>query len=464
MSASSLAARNTMATMRRAVLALAILACACAPVAPATPSPSGSTAPTATAAASTATASGVPAPVSAPAAVLNGGAGWYLLPDGLSQEGIRLNVEFPEGDATGGRPRARLVSTGRTIELAPNAASTPPGVAAPAPHWIGTLPLDGAKPGPDAYEIVVRLRSGSDAVVARRDIVVSQPEYVVWTLDFEGDAASDETMANVSAIARSFGIPMTIMWNPRVWTTADVSASRAEAMAKWTLGEAGAGSEVALHLHAWTDYVRAAGVTPRTAPSWAGRSDGYDVPLTAFDEAETRRLVDHALALMASHGMPRPTSFRGGGLFANAANLRAVAAAGFTADTSATSAGAFGRLPLPWTLRSDAQPYRPSRDDANAPGDLPLIEAPNIGGNTYGLTTFSIQRVARDDVAMLAPPTQAATERRAITLVSHPGTVDATERAAIESLFRAFEIYRYDRGSGPLRFVTLSQLAAAYSR
>lgn len=450
--------------MRRPLLALVILAGACGPAAPAVATTAPSAPPATTPATPAATAATVPPPVSAPSAVLNGDASWYLLPDGLTQEGIRLDVEFPEGDASGARPRARLVSTGRTIELAPNTPSTPPGVTPPAPHWVGTLPLDGARPGNDAYEIVVRLRGGSDAVVARRDIVVSQPEYVVWTLDFEGDGASDETMANVSAIARSFAVPMTIMWNPRVWTTADVPSARADAMARWTLAEANAGSEVALHLHAWTDFVRSAGVAPRTVPSWAGRSDGYDVPLTAFDEADTRRLVDHALALMAAHGMPRPTSFRAGGLFANAANLRAVAAAGFTADTSGTAAGVFGRLALPWTLAKDAQPYRPSRDDANVPGDLPLIEAPNNGGNTFGLTSLSILPVARDDRAMLAPPTEPATARRAITLVSHPGTVDPIERAAIETLFRAFEPYRYDRGGGPLRFVTLSQLAAAYSR
>src|SRR5206468_9953364 len=63
-----------------------------------------------------------------------------------------------------------------------------------------------------------------------------------------------------------------------------------------------------------------------------------------------------------------PTSFRGGGLFANAANLRAIAGAGFTVDASATPAGVFGQLTLPWTLAKDAQPYRPARDDANAPG------------------------------------------------------------------------------------------------
>jgi hypothetical protein len=162
--------------------------------------------------------------------------------------------------------------------------------------------------------------------------------------------------------------------------------------------------------------------------------------------------------------MTKPTSFRGGGLFANAANLRAVAAAGFTADTSGTPAGQFGRLPLPWTLAKDAQPYRPSPTDANVAGDLPLLEVPNIAGNTYGYTSFSIMTTVRDDLAMLAPAGQVATARRTLTLVSHPGTIDATERAAIETLLRAFFPLRYDNDTGPVRFVTLAQVAAAYSR
>jgi hypothetical protein len=212
----------------------------------------------------------------------------------------------------------------------------------------------------------------------------------------------------------------------------------------------------------WTDFVRAAGLVPRTAPSWAGRSDGYDVPLTAFTEEETKTLLDLSLKLMADHGMPRPTTFRGGGQFANAANLRALAAAGFVADCSAVPTGVFGRLPLPWTLPKDAQPYRPSRDDASKPGDLPLLEAPTIGGNTYAYDIRTIQPIVRADLSFLAPAGQAAKEPRAMTIVSHPGTIDATERAAIEALFRAFDPLRYDRDAGPLRFVTLARLAKAY--
>jgi hypothetical protein len=381
---------------------------------------------------------------------------WYLVPDGLTRETVHVAVTFPDGDPSAGTPRVRLRSNGRVVPLERSRDI-------PA-SWQAELPLDGVTPGDQRLEVIVRLQNGQDEAVGQRDFKASFPEYIVWTLDFEGDAASEETMANTAAIADGLKVPMTIMWNPRVWTTGDVTAFSADAMLAWTKGRAARGDEVALHLHAWTDFVRAAGVTPRTAPNWAGRSDGYDVPLTAFDEGETRKLLDLALRLMNDHGMTKPTSFRGGGLFANAANLRAVAAAGFTADTSGTPAGSFGRLPYPWTLAKDAQPYRPSASDANVAGDLPLLEVPNIAGNTYGLNTLTIQSTLRDDLATLAPSGQVATARRTLTLVSHPGTIDATERAAIEALFRGFAPLRYESDTGPLRFVTLAQVAVAYSR
>ena len=201
---------------------------------------------------------------------------------------------------------------------------------------------------------------------------------------------------------------------------------------------------------------------PRTAPSWAGRGDGYDVPITAYSESDTRTLLDFSLRLMADHGLPRPTTFRAGGQFANEATLRALIAADFVADASAVPAGAFGRLPYPWTLAADAQPYRPSASDANAAGDLRFVEAPTIGGNTFGYDARTIQPIIRADLSLIAPPREVAKERRAITLVSHPGTITATERAAIEALFRAFDPLRYDRDAGPLRFVTLAQLAKAW--
>jgi len=434
----------------RLIAAVAIALSACAPGASTvSPAPTSGATAAPTGSASGAVPEGLADRPAGKAAVARR---WYTLQDGVFDEPAKVSITFPNVDAAPGRPRARLRSTGRTVDLAPSGAA----------QWTGALPLDGATPGAQTVEFIIRLRDGTDAVIDAPTFMLSAPEYVVWTLDFEGDAAGDAEMANTAAIADAIGARMTIMWNPRVWTTAQVTPARADAMLAWTKERLSKGDEIALHLHMWTDFVRAAGIVPRTAPNWGGRSDGYDVPITAYDENETRAMVDLSLRLMAEHGLPKPTSFRGGGLFANAANLRAVAALGFTADCSATPAGPFGRLQLPWTLAPDAQPYYPARDDANKAGDLPLLEAPNIAGNTYGHTASSIAAVAQADLRMIAAPGQPAERRRALTLVSHPGTIDATERAAIETLFRAFEPYRYDRDAGPLRFVTLAQLAKAY--
>lgn len=447
---------------RLSVLAVLVASCA---TPSATPSPTATPAGTASPAARAITSpSATPTGLVSLPIVTFAMRHWWTLPDGLDPRGISVRALIAADDAQAGVPRARLRSTGTTVPLVHVGAKTDPSVATLPPAFDGTIPLDGAKAGPDVVQVLLRMRDGRDVVAAEAEVVVTAPEYVVWTLDFEGDAASDAALANTAAIADGMAVPMTIMWNSRAWTTAEVSASRAEAMVDWTKGRGAKGDEIALHVHAWTDFVRAAGVTPRTAPSWSGRSDGYDVPLTAFNEEETRQLIDRAVGLMTEHGFARPTSFRAGGLFANAANLRAIAAAGFTVDSSSAAAGAFGRLPLPWTLAADAQPYRPARDDANAAGDLPLLEVPNIAGNTYALTTATIQPTIRQDLAMLAPQGKAAMSTRALTLVSHPATIDATERAAIESLFRALAPYRYDADAGPLRFVTLRDLARAYAR
>ncbi len=433
--------------MRR-VCALVLVLAACNPATPTvSPTPVSSGTP-----AGTASADGLARAV---AADVRTPRRWHLLPDGLHQDPALITADFII-DPRPGTPRIRVAGRDTAMSVT---AGGPRGFVAAA-----TLPLGGLAPGEHRADVVVRLADGGDASVGSTTFLVSQPEYVVWTLDFEGDDASDAGMANTAAIADSIGVPMTVMWNPRVWTTSQVSASRADAMLAWTKQRQAKGDEAAMHLHMWTDYVRAAGLSPRTTPNWGGRSDGYDVPMTAYTESENRTLIEYGLRLMADRGLPKPTSFRAGALFADHTTLRAIAALGFTVDCSAAPAGPFGSLQLPWTLASDAQPYYPARDDANKAGDLPLLEAPTNAGNTYGHSATSITGVVNANLRMIAARGQPATARRALTVVSHPSTIDATERGAIETLFRAFDPYRYDSDAGPLRFVTLAQLAKAYGR
>src|SRR5207245_4161548 len=149
------------------------------------------------------------------------------------------SVTSPDREPTDGRPRARLRSNGSLVDLVRSRDL-------PA-SWQAELPLDGAPPGDQRIEILVRLRDGTDAPLATRDFVLSAPEYVVWTLDFEGDASGDAELANTAAIADGLRVPMTIMWNPRVWTTTQVSPARAEAMPAWTKARGSAGDGIALH-------------------------------------------------------------------------------------------------------------------------------------------------------------------------------------------------------------------------
>lgn len=425
---------------------LALIGAACTSAAPlSSPSPTA-TSPSATTV-PPAVPTGLAAPVTAHLALDRR---WYTVPDGLDRSAVQVTVSF-DGDPADGDPFVRIEG-GREVRLRRGASA-----------WTATVPLDGVAVGERVVAVFERLRGSSSAAnVGAATLLLSQPEYVVWTLDFEGDESSDQTMANTAAIADGLKVPMTVMWNPRAWTSAAVSSARADAMLAWTRGRAAQGDEIALHLHMWTDYVRAAGIPPRLSPSWAGRGDGYDVPITAYPKEDQRVLIAYGLKLMSDHGLPEVTSFRAGGDFGDAATLRAVAANRLGADCTAVPAGSFGRLRLPWTLAADAQPYRPSRDDANKEGDLPLLEAPTNAGNTFGHTAASIAPVVRADLAMLARPGEIAAARKGLTIVSHPGTIGDTERAAIEALLRAFEPLRYDRDAGPVRFVTLRQLAQAW--
>jgi len=431
------------------VCALVVAVAACTPQ---TIVPSPTARPTETPSATTALAALVPAKVEFVRR-------WHLVPDRLRvdfhDENVHVTVTFA-GDASDGAPRARLRTTGQDVPLERTGPLT----------YLGTVDPAAIAPGEHSVDAFVLVRGQGYVLAGSGTFLLSQPQYVVWTLDFEGDASGDAEMANTAAIADGLKIPMSVFWNPRAQTTSQVSTERQDAMLKWTKERAERGDEVALHLHMWTDYVRAAGLVPRLAPSWAGRGDGYDVPMTAYPEADQKVLIDYGVKLMTDHGLPKPTSFRAGGDIGDAATLRALAASGFNADCTAVAKDypAIGRIPYPWDLPVGAQPYRPSATDANVPGDLPLLEAPTIGGNTYAFTVQSIQPQIRANLALFAPVGKVATERKAITVVSHPGTIVPVERAAIEALLGAFGPMRYDTDSGPVRFVTLAQLAKAYGR
>ncbi|TME39597.1 MAG: hypothetical protein E6I57_07010 [Chloroflexi bacterium] len=94
-----------------------------------------------------------------PVAQAMGGRRWYTVPDGLIQEKALVAVAMA-ADALPGQPRARLRETGATVPLsfivAPRVGN----------QWSGSLDLAGAAPGEQTVDFLVRMRDGSDRVVA----------------------------------------------------------------------------------------------------------------------------------------------------------------------------------------------------------------------------------------------------------------------------------------------------------
>lgn len=324
--------------------------------------------------------------------------------------------------------------------------------------WLASLDLKTIPSGPQTVTVLERLRDGTEATVATDQRIVSAPVYVVWTIDHEGYDEPDALTANVSEVADA-GIPLSILVHPRIYVGGALPPERTRAITRWVLARAGLRDEVGLHLHMQFDFVHDAGVAPRSEPRWGVGvgGDGYDVPMTAYTEEEQRRLVRRSLSLFAGAGLPRPTSFRAGGLFADAATLRAIAAEGFTVDTSATEAQVLGRLRVPWRLGPTAQPYRPNRDDASSaePPPLELLEVPNNAGNTFSDPLSKLRERTR-----ALWPGGPAPATRVLDYVSHPSTFDARERATVERVFAPLLDARADRDTGPVRFVRLRDLLA----
>ena len=354
---------------------------------------------------------------------------------------VRVRARF--GGDPGPHAKARLASTSARFERDGDA-------------WLASLKV--AATGEQTLAVVEAIGDGSEAIVASETRIVSAPVYVVWTIDHEGYDEPDALTASVAAVAGA-GIPLSILVHPRVYVAGALPSDRAGAITAWVLDRARRGDEIGLHLHMQFDFVRDAGVAPRSEPRWGigVGGDGYDVPLTTYSEDEQRRLVRRSLELMAASGLPRPTSFRAGGLFADATTLRVVAGERFTVDTSATEAQVFGRLRIPWRLGPTAQPYRPNRDDANSaePPTLDLLEVPNNAGNTFSDSLAKLQERTR---AIWPGGPTAST--RVLDYVSHPSTFEARERATVEQVFSSLLDARAERDAGPVRFVRLRDLLA----
>lgn len=259
------------------------------------------------------------------------------------------------------------------------------------------LTIDLAAVAPGRHELLLAA-DGAGTAFAQRFFERSHPLYVVVSNDWDDPDNADPTLDRQERLHdRHPELILTHFVGPYTFTDPGVSPARRQTLVDWVTGMRDQhGDEIGLHIHPRCSFVEHAGLACRAAPSFARASDatGYTVYLGAYGEAEVSQMLAAADALFAQHGLGKPTSFRAGGWTLEPSAMRALAANGFVADTSAANwsrleewADDPGATLFAWNMENWApidersQPYYPAADDllSDAPPLAGVLEVPDNG-------------------------------------------------------------------------------------
>ena len=331
----------------------------------------------------------------------------------------------------------------------------------------GSLDASSLKPG--KYELVAEVQTDSNAAVSEPvTFQVSYPLYVAWTLDWEGYDVSQTYLNQIDSLANTNKIPVTHFFNPRLFVTSEVSRTRAIFLANWVKErKISRGDEIALHLHMFTDLVKAAGVTPNENPSWGkslfGENDGYGVLTSSYSYEETLKLLNFSKEIFSQNGLGTPVSFRAGGWFADEETLKALQDTGFRLDSSGRTSYQIGTQTGLWNLSAKTQPYQPNAADQNKSGgdSLNLWEFPNNGADSYA---FSANEMYERFTANLG--TGILNNKKMVTYLSHPEWF-SVDNPKLKELFGKVSKKTYQADAGPVIYITLEEaqkIWASYER
>lgn len=315
---------------------------------------------------------------------------WYLVADAVTSghDTLQVQVKPPEGvgyiDAwVADKPGVRLVEV-------------------PGTDTVGQA-IDIADLGPGEHHLVLAA-DGAPTGFAKLSFYRSHPVYVVVTTDWDyADPSDDANLVQDELHDEHPELLLTHFVGPYTFTDPEVTPARATALANWVKEQRDEhGDEIGLHIHPYCNFVEAAGMTCKESPSTvydAGDPTGYTVMCAAYSESEFKTLLDKSDELFAANGMGKPTSFRAGGWTANVDTLKALASAGYVADTSANNwarmeeweppNGGFNYNGVLWewnksnwsSINDTSQPYWPSEADVLVPGTphVGLLEVPDNG-------------------------------------------------------------------------------------
>jgi len=310
---------------------------------------------------------------------------------------------------------------------------------------------------------------------AQRTFQRSHPYYVLVTNDWDDALHDQQALDRQQQLHDNHPeMKMTHFVGPYTFTDPTVTPQERDDTVAWvTQMRDTYDDEIGLHVHPYCNFVETTTVPCRWTPSFAYPEDpeGYTVVLGSYDQAESQILFQEAKTLFAAHGLGTPTSFRAGGWAAEIHTLAALAAAGFTVDTSAANwsrmeewEGTPGATLYEWnqshwaTIDEHSQPYYPSTDDilSDTPPVLPILELPDNG--------LLVDYVTDDEIIEMFEavwPGGTLTEPRTYVTGYHPGSYWAFA-GYLEQGLDHIDRFLYVNDAGPVIYETVSNMALVW--
>lgn len=143
----------------------------------------------------------------------------------------------------------------------------------------------------------------------------------VLSIDWEGNSLLKDNLKAMNEFNKKYPhIPKVHFLNPAYYTNLSQEFSKSE-LTKWIRYAIGENDELGLHIHPWKSFVKASRVQYKNSPSYISGHDsialgdflGGDIPLTAYNETEMRKLIQSGLKILKENGFEQIKYFRGGG-------------------------------------------------------------------------------------------------------------------------------------------------------
>jgi len=317
--------------------------------------------------------------------------------------------------------------------------------------WSINIPIDSLENG--EYRLIVQANVCTETISKSFSFNVSDPVYVVWSIDWEGFDVKNEYLDEMSRISETYSVPMTHFFNPYIYIY--LSPSRARYLTDWVLNREN--ESIGLHLHMYNKLIEASGVTVNNNPAWGSPTgNGHDTPNSNYSYDDYKKIIEWALIQYEKYGLNKPVMYRAGGWYIDEENILVLKNLGFEIESSGRTYYKHGSNNLEghWNLKETTQPYQMNSNDQNITNNpnINIWEYPNNGGDSWAYTSdkliFTFQSNYNGGIAQ---------DTRVVTYISHPHWFNK-EGMKIEEAFKYISQYSYSNDNGPVIFITLDKV------